>query len=419
MNNQFHRQNRQKLFSLMEDNSVAIIHSGYTVSRSADSEYPFVVNRNSFYLTGINQDDVTLVMAKINNTNYEHLFIAKNDQVLVKWVGYKLFPEEASALSGIDERSISFLEGFDAYVFSLLQANRKSLGQVNAVYLDLDQKNKQHFNSFGLEYARGIQHRFPGLSIRNVYPLILRLRMIKEDPEVNLIKESIETTKEAIYSAMHHVKKAKNEAEVSAQFNYVLNCHDKRPSFEGICGSGKNGTTLHYEKNNTDIEKDSLLLMDVGTATGNYASDITRTYPVSGKFSPRQRAVYEEVLKCNKECIKFLKNGLSWQDYNNFANNLLAESCIRLGLITDKKDLNRYYYHSIGHSLGLDVHDPDLASLGLMTGMVVTVEPGIYIEEEHIGIRIEDDVLITDGGCINLSQEIIKEADDIEKLMAK
>lgn len=416
MRNNLHKRNRNKLLELIEDNSIAIIHSGYHVSRSADADFPFECNRNSFYLTGIKEDNVILVLSKINNKTSERLFIDENDPVMVKWVGAKATVEEASELSGVNKEDISYYKDFENYVFSLLQSNRRSLGQVEKIYLDLDQKPNPLFNSFGLEYARHMQHRFPALIIKNIYNLVLSLRMIKEEEEINYIKESIETTKEAIYHAMRSAKTAQNEAVVDANFKFILNCHGKKESFDGIVGSGKNATILHYTDNNSPIEKDSLILMDVGTATNLYASDITRTFPANGKFTKRQREVYEAVLEVNKKCIEFLRAGLTWAEYNEYANGLIKAACEKLGLA---KDFRNYYYHSIGHSLGLDVHDPDLANLGIKAGMVVTVEPGIYIEDEHIGVRIEDDILITNDGCINLSQEIIKEVEDIEKLMSE
>lgn len=408
--------NRTKLLDLLVDNSMAIVHSGYLVNKTADADYPFGVNRNFFYLTGIDQDNVILVLTKMKNKTDSYLFIEENDPVMAKWVGSKLTKEEASWFSGIALENIKYVNEFDNFVFSLLQVHRKTLGHIDTVYFDLDQKKNPLFNSFGLEHARSLHHRFPAIVIKNLYSLVLSLRMIKEPEEVEWIKESIAITKEAIYNAMNNASLATNEAIVRAHFNFVLNSHAREESFDGIVASGKNGTILHYTKNNEPIEKGSLILMDVGTATNHYASDITRTFPASGKFSKRQKEVYEAVLEVNKKCIKFLRDGITWVEYNEYANNLIKEACQKLGL---KRDYQNYYYHSIGHSLGLDVHDPALAEVGIKAGMVVTVEPGIYIEEEQIGVRIEDDVLITSDGCINLSQDIIKEVADIEKLMTK
>ena len=160
-----------------------------------------------------------------------------------------------------------------------------------------------------------------------------------------------------------------------------------------------------------------MLLMDVGCYTNNYSSDITRTYPVSGKFTDRQKAVYEVVLDCNKKCIEYAKAGMSWLELNNYAKKILAEGCKKLGLIKEDAELSKYYFHSIGHSLGLDVHDPNIASLGLLEGMVITIEPGLYIPDENIGIRIEDNIIITKEKAINLSQDIIKEVSDIENYL--
>ena len=181
--------------------------------------------------------------------------------------------------------------------------------------------------------------------------------------------------------------------------------------------SGKNACILHYEDNNSEIEENSLMLMDLGSSTNCYASDISRTFPVSGKFTPRQKEIYQAVLDTNKACIKYATDGMSWKELNDYAKDMLAEALIRLNVMKDKSQLGEYYYHSIGHSLGLDVHDPNIASLGIKEGMVITIEPGLYIKEEGIGIRIEDDILITKGEAICLSQDIIKEVEDLENFM--
>ncbi len=205
-----------------------------------------------------------------------------------------------------------------------------------------------------------------------------------------------------------------------AYHSFVLHKNGKVESFGSIVAAGRNAATLHYEDNNMPIKKDSdMLLMDVGCFTNNYSSDITRTFPVSGKFTERQKAVYEVVLDCNKKCIDYAKAGITWLELNNYAKKLLAEGCKKLGLIKEDVELSKYYFHSIGHSLGLDVHDPNVASLGLLEGMVITIEPGLYIPDENIGIRIEDNIIITKEKAINLSCDIIKEVADIENYMKK
>ena len=406
--------NRHKVFKILKDNSLAVFHSGYEQFKSADASYPFCVNNNFYYLTGIDQVDVTLIIARLNNRYEERLFIAQNDPTLSKWVGAKLTIEEAEDISGIKTDNIYYNPNFENMMKNYLQPLRYSFDVIETVYLDLEQRDYPFYQTFALQYAKELRKSFPAIKLENIYSHLIEMRMIKDEWEIDLIKKSIKTTKKAIENVMRHVLELSNEAEAEAHHNFVLTCENKRPSFENIVAGGKNATILHYINNFQLLDKDSLLLMDVGCYTNNYASDITRVIPVSGKFSARQKEVYEVVLDVNKKCIEYAKAGITWQELNEYAQNLLAKGCIKLGLITDKSDLNRYYYHSIGHSLGLDVHDPSIARLGLKPGMVITIEPGLYIEEEKIGIRIEDNILIREKESLNLSKTIIKEVKEIE-----
>ena len=411
--------NRKQIFEQIENNSFVVIHSGASTFKSADASYNFFVNRNFYYLTGIDQEDVTLVIGKINNEMKEVLFIDENDPVLVKWVGAKLYKNEASLISGINEASILYNSQFDNFMGNYFQSLRYSEGTIENLYLDLERHNQMFYDSFGLSYAKKVKELYPAVNIKNAYNMIVKLRMVKNDDEIALMKESIATTKEAILNVMKHHDELDNEMLAEAYHSFVLHKNGKRESFGSIVAAGKNAATLHYEDNNMPINKDEMLLMDVGCYTKNYSSDITRTFPVSGKFTSRQKAVYEVVLDCNKKCIDYAKAGMSWLELNNFAKKLLAEGCKKLGLIKEDAELSKYYFHSIGHSLGLDVHDPNIASLGLLEGMVITIEPGLYIPDENIGIRIEDNIIITKEKAINLSQDIIKEVEDIENYLQK
>ena len=213
---------------------------------------------------------------------------------------------------------------------------------------------------------------------------------------------------------MKNHSKVKNEMQAEAYYDFINRSEGKNASFTSIVAAGKNATILHYVDNNSNIAKEDLLLMDVGCYTKHYSSDITRTFPINGKFTKRQKEVYEVVLECNKKCIEFAKAGITWSEINDYAKRILADGCKKLGLIKEDHELSKYYYHSIGHSLGLDVHDPSLRNLGLVEGMVITIEPGLYIEEEKIGIRIEDNIQIGLEKSENLSKNIIKEVEEIE-----
>lgn len=409
--------NRHNLFDKLDNNSIAIICSGYIQHRTADAIYDFVVNNNFYYLTGIDQDNVTLVIAKMNNQYFEYLFLEPTDEMMAKWVGWTLTKEEASNVTGINVVNIFDNAAFKAKTDGMYQSSRYGNAPVSTVYLDLERHDYHFYKTFGLNYAKYLQEEFPSVTIKNCYDMIINQRMVKNQSEIDLISESIQTTKRAIELVMTNHQKLSNEAIAMAYHDWQLTAENKVKSFGDIIAAGKNATTLHYEDNNSPIEDNSLLLMDVGCYTKHYSSDITRTFPVSGKFTKRQKEVYAVVLDTNKKCIEYAKAGMSWQDINNYAKSLLAAGCKKLGLIKEDHELVKYYFHSIGHSLGLDVHDPSHFNQGLVEGMVITIEPGLYIPEENIGIRIEDNIVITKGKAKCLSSDIIKEIDDIEKFL--
>ena len=405
---------RKRIFNVLDDNSILVLHSGFAPFKSADSSYNFNVNHNFYYLAGIDQEDVTLVIGKANGKYYEKLFIEEYDELKAKWVGAKLTKQQASELSGYDVSDILFNGSFQDYMTNHFQILRYADEVAEKLYLDLERHEVPFYNTFGLSYAKTITEKYPALIIKDIYQEIIKLRMVKDEAEVLLIKESINTTNNAILEVMKNHKKLQNEMQAEAYYDFVNRSEGKNASFTSIIAAGKNGTILHYVDNNSKIEDDSLLLMDVGCYTKHYSSDISRTFPVSGKFTKRQKEVYEVVLNCNKKCIEYAKAGVTWKEINDYAKKLLAEGCKKLGLIKEDSELIKYYYHSIGHSLGLDVHDPSLRNLDLVEGMIITIEPGLYIEEENIGIRIEDNIQIGLEKSVNLSQNIIKEVKEIE-----
>ncbi len=408
---EFYINNRKKYAELIKDNSITVISSGTVYNMSADEDFDFEIDKNFYYLTGINQEEVTLVITKINNIVKEYLFIVKNDPIKVKWVGAKLEKEEAQELSGIENIL------YDNNLFEDIQ--KLITNEIFDVYLNLERKKGYHYEH-NQAFSNKITKAFPELNVNDCYRLIVGLRSVKSKEEVELVKEAIEVTRIGIEKLMTESHSGIYEYQLENHFDFVIKENGQRPhSFKTIAAGGKNATILHYSFNNNLLNENELVLFDLGTETDIYISDITRTFPVNGKFTKRQREVYEEVLNVNKKCIEFLKPGLTMIEYNNYAKKLLTEACYRLKLIDKDEDLIKYYFHSIGHSIGLDTHDPCFYENGIVEGMMLTVEPGLYIPEEGIGIRIEDDVLITKDGCENLSEAIIKEADDIEEFFKK
>ena len=254
--------------------------------------------------------------------------------------------------------------------------------------------------------------------IKNIFPVLANMRRVKDEYEIECTKKAIYTTKLAIENMLKNAKNNKYEYEIEADFDYVLKRNNAEHSFESIIASGLNGTILHYDKNNCELKENSLVLCDLGAQYNKYCADITRTFPSKGKFTDRQKLIYSIVLNGQKLIIENAKPGISTFELNNMLIAYYEKALMEIGLITNKEEVKNYYFHGVSHQLGLDTHDIINSHKDPLTpGCIITVEPGLYIKEEEIGIRIEDNVLITETGCEVLSKDIIKEIDDIEKYM--
>lgn len=287
------------------------------------------------------------------------------------------------------------------------------------LYLDMYRQNAVE-KPVALTIYHKIITSYPELRIKDANQILDELRRLKSPGEVDELKKAIHYTNEGIKALLKTVKPGMNERELEALFEFkIKQAGSEGNSFSTIMASGKNATVLHYEDNDQIIQDNTLVLDDLGALSNNYAADITRTYPANGKFTERQRQYYELVLHVNKTIIEMVKPGVDFAALNKKANQLLAQGLIKLGKIKEESELAKYYYHSIGHYLGLDVHDVGNNRAPFEPGVVITVEPGIYVADESIGIRIEDNVLVTEEGYINLSSEIIKEVEEIEKFMEK
>ena len=409
---------RREIFAKqLEKNSVAVLFSGALKKMSADSNYDFVVNTNFYYLTGINQENVILLIIKGAYKIDYFLFMDEADEMMVKWVGRGLSVSEASLKSEIDFGCIKGYKQFEDVLTSTFISSRRNIyGVIDKVYLDLEKHSFDGEDGLSENLAKKIKDNFVGIKIMNCYQIIADMRVYKDQHEIDSIKRAVSITKLGL-DAIMKTRNALYEYNYVAEYKYVLNSHNTTTSFPTIAASGANATTLHYVTNSNEVKMGNLILFDLGVKYDMYCSDITRTYPVSGKFSKRQKEIYEIVLAANKKTIKWLKPGVSFQEFLAFGKQVLIDGCKKIGLIKEDAEINKYYYHGLGHYLGLDVHDVGQYNEPFKEGIVITVEPGLYIAEEGIGIRIEDDVLITKDGCINLSKDIIKEIDEIEQFM--
>lgn len=397
----------------IEDNSMVVLFGGRAPYKSADETYPFTPNRNFYYLTGIDRENIILLMTKRNNKIEEVLFIEESDPVMARWVGERMNAEEAEECSGI--KNIDYIKNFNEGFASFI-----SRFNYDKLYLDLERQEWGIQFTEAQNFASETRLKYPHIVIKNIYSDICDLRTIKSKEEVDEIRKAISITKMGIEEMMKNAEPKMMEYEIEAYFDHVLTSKGvKDKAFKTIAAAGKNGTILHYSDNNGKCMENDLILFDLGAQWNYYNGDISRTFPVSGKFTERQKQVYNVVLKANEEIIKAVKPGMPFSELNEIAKKVLAEGCKELGLIKEDSELSKYYFHGVSHYLGLDTHDVGDRAAMLEAGMVFTNEPGLYIPEEGIGIRIEDDILVTECGCENLSKDIIKTVEEIEEFMKK
>lgn len=413
MDKKFFSKNRTALMNNMENDSVVILFAGKAKKKTGDQLYQFTPDRNFYYLTGIDEENHIVALSKFNDEVSEKLFLKEIDLAKEAWNGKTLRDNEAKEISGI--KDTVYMNEFHTYLNKLV----KGAEEIN-LYLDLEREDyNEEYSEAGI-FVKEFKEKYPYVRIKNVSGKLIPLRMIKSKEEIEEIQKAIDITIDGVESLMKNAKAGMKEYELEAYFDFTCKTKGAKDlAFTTIAAAGKNATTLHYIENNSEIKKDDLILFDLGAQWNYYSADITRTFPVSGKFSQRQKEVYEAVLRVNKAVIGKIKPGVVYKELNTWATGLIAEECIKLGIIKEKSEVSKYYWHSIGHNLGLYTHDvePQGRNFVFEEGMVFTVEPGIYIGEEGVGIRIEDDVLVTSQGCEVLTKEMIKEVEDIENFM--
>lgn len=409
----FLENNRTHLYNQLEVGDIAVFYAGQAPVSTSDSFYPFRPDKNFYYLTGLKSEGFILVMAKQEKELTTTLFIKKPDYDMEKWVGRYLSDQQCKDISGI--QTILYLEAFDEWFNKMVNST-----YYKRVYLDLFKPQYQVSDSHGLKMAHLIRERYPYLVVANSHGIMSQLRIIKSDFEINKIKEATELTRLGLEAILNTLQPGDYEYMPAAEFNYVITKNGgDRNAFETIAASGENAVILHYIENEGKMKKGDLILFDLGAQFKEYAADISRTYPISGQFTQRQKVIYNIVLKAQKSVINQMKPGMTIKACNEVCKAFLIKELQGIGLIEEPEELGQYYYHGVSHFLGLDVHDVGFRDIPFEPGMVLTVEPGLYIAEEKIGIRIEDNVVITKEGTENLSVGLIKEVDEIEAFMAK
>lgn len=406
---------RNKLFNELDDNSITIIFAGLGRKKSGDENYEFVVNKNFYYLTGIDQENSVLMLIKNAGEKIVKLFIDEKDEKVEKWIGYKMSIEKANQISGIE--NIFIRNNYEGTLLAFFESNRKAVEPIDTFYLDLEPELKIAASTSTQTFKEELENEHH-IEVKDCNEIIGKLRMVKSEAEIEEIRQAISTTELGLKHALKVMAPGKREYNLRNTFNNtVYEDDDSSLAFSSIVAAGNNGIILHYPDQKDVIKDGDLVLFDVGAARNYYCADVSRTYPVNGKFSELQKKIYEIVLNCNKQTANFMRPGISLLEANNFAKDFLASECVEKGLLSSKEEIGRVYYHSVSHHLGLDTHDFGKKDELLKEGNVVTCEPGLYFKEFGIGIRIEDDILITKDGSEVLTKDILKEVKDIEKML--
>ena len=417
------KKNRLKLSQRMTSNSLAIFNSNDVFSTGADSTLPFDQHRNIFYLSGVDQEESILLLfpnAKLE-AHCEILFLKETNKHIAIWEGAKLNKSQATVCSGI--KTVYWLNEFESIFSQLMEESTYFYYNNNEHYRQAVEMETREDR-----FLKMVKSTYPSHELLPIFPIMESLRGVKEPEELTLIKTACNITEKGFRRVLGFVKPGVMEYEIEAEYihEFIRN-RSKGFAYTPIIGSGYNACVLHYTENNQKCNDGELLLMDVAAEYANYSSDMTRTIPVNGRFTARQKAVYQAVLNVKNIATKLLVPGTMWDAYHVEVGKLMTSELLGLGLI-DKSDVQnedpewpaykKYLMHGTSHHMGLDTHDFGSLKSPMQANMVFTVEPGIYIPEENMGIRLEDDVVIQAKGCpVNLMQNIPIEIDEIEALM--
>jgi Xaa-Pro aminopeptidase len=415
--------NRAKFTSQMKPNSVAVFNSNDIYPISADSTLPFTQHRDIFYLSGVDQEESVLLL--FPDAPYQHLkeilFLKETSELIAVWEGEKLSKERAFEVSGV--KNVIWLQDFHKTL-------KEIMAYSETIYINTNEHYRATIETETREarFVKWWKEHYPAHNVAKSNPILQRIRSVKESEEIDLIQKACDITEKGFRRVLGFVKPTVTEYEVEAELAHeFIRNRSKGFAYTPIIASGNNANVLHYIENNQQCKAGDLLLLDVAAEYGNYSSDMTRTIPVSGKFSERQKAVYKAVLNVKNEATKMLVPGALWKQYHVEVGKLMTSELLGLGLI-DKADVQnenpdwpaykKYFMHGTSHHMGLDTHDYGLLHEPMKANMVFTVEPGIYIPAEGFAVRLEDDVVIQEKGSpFNLMRNIPIEVDEIESLM--
>ncbi len=403
---------RSDLIKEMKDNSALFLLAEKVKQSTNDQNFKFSQNRNYYYLLGIDLPNQIYCATKINDIVKEYLFVERPDKWFEMYHGPMTTDQEYKEITGIE--NVFYLDRFDWHMSRIFDRNN-----LEKLYMDYHKRDLDGVTYSENDLTEKLKYAHPYLKVKNISHVICNMRRIKSSEEVSLIQKAVDITDLGIKAILNKVGDGVNEKILQAEFEYQLTANGANGNaFSPIIASGKNTVFLHYDINNKDLKDGELLLVDLGAEFEYYAADISRTFPVSGKFTDLQKKYYSAVLYAQDKVIESLRPGLDIDETLTIARDAIYEKCLEYGLCKNREEINDYLPHGICHYIGLDTHDVGDRNI-LKPGMVTTIEPGIYIPELGIGIRIEDDALITEDGCELLSKNIIRTVEDIEEFFSK
>jgi Xaa-Pro aminopeptidase len=417
--------NRNNFSAQMKSSSLAVFNSNDIYPVSADSTLPFAQHRDIFYLSGVDQEESVLVLFPDcpNPAHREILFLKETNEHIAVWEGEKLTKEAAFLTSGV--QTVYWLQNLEKVLFEIMT-------QCDTVYINTNEHYRANVETETREarFTKWLLQKYPAHSVAKSNPILQRLRSVKDQLELDLIQKACDITEKGFRRILNFVKPGVFEYNIEAEFIHeFLNNRSKGFAYTPIVASGNNANVLHYIENNQECKAGDLILLDVGAEYANFSSDMSRTIPVSGRFTDRQKEVYNAVNRVKNDATQMLIPGTIWSDYHVEVGKLMTSELLGLGLL-DKADVQnedpkwpaykKYFMHGTSHHMGLDTHDYGILTDKMQSNMVFTVEPGIYIPAEGFGIRLEDDVVIQESGSpLNLMRNIPIEANEIEDLMNK
>ncbi|NIJ43950.1 Xaa-Pro aminopeptidase [Wenyingzhuangia heitensis] len=423
INPQLFIENRKRFTEKMEPNSIAFFNANDIFVTGADSTLPFHQHRDLFYLSGVDQEESVLVLFPnaINPNHKEILFVKETSELIAIWEGEKLSKQQATHVSGI--ATVYWLDEMETVLKELIPTAKN-------IYINENHHKRapRYMQTREDRFIATLKNDYPRHNYLSSFDILFQLRGIKSDIEIALIQHACNITQKGFQRVLNFVKPNVWEYEIEAELMHeFLRNRSKGFAYTPIVASGYSACVLHYIENNKQCKSGDLILMDVAAEYANYSSDLTRTIPANGRFTDRQKAVYQAVLNVKNQATKIIREGLQWKDYNTEVGELMTAELITLKLLNkvdlqnqtkEKPAYKKYFMHGTSHHLGLDTHDYGNFENEMKTNMVLTVEPGIYIPKEKLGIRLEDDIVVQkNGDPINLMANIPIEVEEIEEIM--